>query len=398
MSKLIAKHTVIGRKIEDVFNWLERCYRHSHLRNAILAIKGRNGANRFASSNNRFVIFLVPGMNIVNGGIMSICSIASETEKLLARNGVSVAVCTAYGEPRLLRYTRFDNNADILAFSDLLPRFPSGANVLVHVPELFVQKFVSNSAFVYQRRPDIKWRFNILLQNVDLMPSKEAVDVAQQIGFTTVTINHGASADLAQSLGCAVHYLSWGLWPDQFERVKYSDKKKLIVISPDQHFAKEEIVRRMSEALPDHKIVEIQNMTYQQYKCVIKQAKFTFTFGEGLDGYFVESIFSGAIGMAIYNERFFTEDYVHLDGVFQDSFQAVTGVGDFLRRTDEESNYQITAIRQHELVSRTFVREGYLENIRGFYERYHLDWISPQLYDDRNRTRVRPLDDEKSNN
>ena len=292
MDKLIPKFLA---RIRWAFNLLiDHCYYHSRLRNKILAIKSRNRTEILLSGGKRFVVFLVPGKDMVSGGTISICSIASETQKLLARTGVSVAVCTAYGEPRMLRFTKFANDVDILAFADLLPRFPSGAKVLVQVPDLFVRKFVSDCPFVYRSRPDLTWQFNILLQNIDLTPPKEAIEVLQQIGATTATINHRASMEIAQRLGCPIHYLSWGLCPEDFERVGYSGKRKLIVISPDPHPAKFEIVRRISEALPDHKLIEIWNMTYEKYKSTIKHAKFTFTFGEGLDGYFVNQFFPAA--------------------------------------------------------------------------------------------------------
>jgi hypothetical protein len=274
----------------------------------------------------------------------------------------------------MLRYTKFDNDIDILAFADLLPRFPDGSDILVHVPELFVQKFVTDCPFVYRSRPDLNWRFNILLQNINLIPSKEAVDVLQQLGPTTATIAHQASATAAQRLGCPVHYLSWKLCPEDFERVEYSSKKKLIVISPDKHSEKLEIVRRMSESLPDHKIIRIWNMNYRKYKSVIKDAKFMFTFGEGLDGYFVESIFSGAIAMAIFSESFFPSEYRNLEGVFPDSEHAIFDIGEFLKAANRETHYKAIADRQYNLAAKTFVREEYLQNIRTFYEQCCPEW------------------------
>ena len=291
---------------------------------------------------------------------------------------MSVGVCTAYGEPRILRYTKFENDIKILAFADLLPLFPRGSEVLVHLPELFVQMFGSECQSVYRSRPDLNWSFNILLQNIDRTPPKEAVEVLQQIGPTTATIAHKASVEKVRHLGCPVHYLSWWICPEAFERVGYSAKQKLIVISPDAHPAKLEIVRRMSAALPDHKIVEIRNMTYQKYKSIIKQAKFTFTFGEGLDGYFVETIFSGGIGLAIFSERYFTSEYRQLDGVFLDDKDAVGSVAEFLKSTNREFQFKALADCQHNLVGKSFIQKEYLRNVRTFYEEYYPRWSLPQ--------------------
>jgi hypothetical protein len=362
--------------MENTLRLIDSYYRHSYLRNKILEIKSRKSIKEFGSKNRRFVIFLVPGANIVNGGILSIFSIASETQKLMAMSHVSVAVCTAYSEPRILRYTKFKNDIDIFAFTDLLQQIPSGSEVLVHVPELSVQKYVCAHSFLYHSRLDLKWRFNILLQNIDLIPPKQAVEFLQMIGPTTATIAHKAYAtpETAQRLGCPVHYLSWWVYPERFERVGYSKKRKLIAISPDLHPARSEIIRRISETLPDHKIIEIRNMTYQKFRNIIQYAKFSFTFGEGLDGYFVEQIFCGGIGMAIFNDRFFTDEYRNFDGVFLNGEDAIMGIANFIKMTNNGIQYQAVSERQYNLLARNFRREEYLKNIRVFYKIYFPGW------------------------
>jgi hypothetical protein len=354
-------------------------YRNSRLRNAIMAMRSPKPADRFASDSRRFAIFLVPGWDIVNGGYMSICSIAAETRKLLGASGVSVAVCTGYGEPRMLRFTKFDNDVELFAFEDMLTWLPSGSEVLVHVPEMLVRKSVFDHLDVHRSRSDLRWRFNILLQNIKQSPPKDVVNALQQLGLTTATIAHKASTAAAEGLGCPIHYLSWFISAEDFQRVGYASKKKLIAISPDLHPAKSEIVYRMAEALPDHKIIEIRKMTYQQYKNVIRDAKFMFTFGEGLDGYFVESIYSGAIAMAIFEDRYFTPEYRDLEGVFQDSEAATVGVADFLKTANSEANFRAIAERQYNLVARTFRRDVYRNNLKAFYAKYFPKWSSSEI-------------------
>jgi hypothetical protein len=374
MMNYAAVRSATQRRIRRAFRLLHIRYRNSLLRNAIVAMRSPKPADHFPSDGRRFAIFFVPGWDIVTGGNMSICSIAAETRKLLGANGVSVAVCTAYGQPRMLRFTKFENDVDLYAFVDMLAWFPSGSEVLIHVPELLVGLSVADCLDVYRSRPDIKWRFNILLQNIARIPAKGDVEKLQQLGFTTVTIAHQASDTRAQELCCPVHYLSWFISAEDFQRVDYSGKEKLLVISPDQHPAKSEIVRRISEALPDHKIIEIRNMTYQKYKSVIKDAKFMITFGEGLDGYFVESIFSGAIAMAIFEERYFTPEYRDLEGVFRDAQAATLGIADFLKSVNRAANFRAIAERQYNLVAMTFRRELYQDNIKAFYAKYFPEW------------------------
>ena len=163
---------------------------------------------------------------------------------------------------------------------------------------------------------------------------------------------------------CPSHFLSWFICPDDFERLDYATKEKLIIISPDVHPAKAEIVRRISECLPDHKIVEIRNMTYERYKSIIRHAKFAFTFGEGLDGYFAETIFCGGVGLAMFEDRYFTAEYRGFDGVFRDSDHAIAGVAEFLRR--QTALHGTGLWRQPNIicVARTFDRKEYERNVR----------------------------------
>ena len=244
---------------------------------------------------------------------------------------------------------------------------------------MFVQKFVSDCPSIYRSRSDVNWRFNILLQ-MDKIPQKEAVEIVKQIGPTTVTLAYKAiAAEAGQRLDCPTHFISWFISPEDFERREYFDKKPLIIISPDLHPLKSEIVRRIAEALPDHEIIEIWNMTYEKYKSTIKDAKFAFTFGEGLDGYFAETIFCGGVGMAWFDDRYFTPEFRNLDGVFRDSKHALTRVAEFLKATNNEVRYRAVADAQFELVARTFDRKEYLDNIKTFYEKYFMDSASNSM-------------------
>ena len=355
-----------------VRNQLRNRYRFSRPRNAILSMRARSRTKRFDFSNRRYVIFLTPGWNIVNGGMISILSIASETRKLLAKTGVSVAVCTAYDAPRIVRYTKFKNDFDILAFADLLPRFPVGADVLVHLPEFAVERYATSCLSVYLARADLKWRFNILLQNIDRLPAGQIIEKLATIGPVTATTAHKAYAthETARSLGCPVHLLSTWLCPEKFERSDYAGKKKVVMISPDSHPAKYRIVREIAKCLPDHRIVEIRNIPYERYREIAKKAKFAFTFGEGLDNYFVETIFSGGIAMAIFNSRFFTDEYRNLGGVFPDAESAVLHVANFLRAADNGVSYKAIADGQLDVVAKSYVQAEYLQNLKNFYETY----------------------------
>jgi hypothetical protein len=324
-----------------------------------------------AAQDSRYVVFLVPGLDEVNGGLMSIFSIAKESARHFEGQSVQVSICTALRNPPLRRYTKFDNDAKLFPFRCLIDSIRSDASVMVHAPEVAVQSMLLNKWSFYQR-DNIDWRFNILLQNIDLIPSYACVARLKELGKVTATIAHAAYANeqTAARLGCPVHFLSTWICPEAFRRTDFEEKDRLIVVSPDAHPLKRELIQRFAQKFPDHKVIEIRKMTYRQYRETTQRAKFSFSFGEGLDGYFGELIFSGGIGMTIYNDRFFTPDYEGLDGVFRNPERDLNCITDFMASANNPQSYREIAGRQFAMLSKKYVRAEYLENIRSFYAKF----------------------------
>jgi hypothetical protein len=47
-----------------------------------------------------------------------------------------------------------------------------------------------------------------------------------------------------------------------------------------------------------------------------RRAKWSLTFGEGLDGYFAEPVWSGGVAFAVFNDRFFTPAFAELETIY----------------------------------------------------------------------------------
>ncbi len=324
-----------------------------------------------SNPHKRYVIFLVRGINTVNGGWLSIFSIAKETDAFFQIHRANVGMCTALGEFPLRKYTKFDNTAVLFPFRYFIKALPNCADVLIHVPEVCVDNFLVGRISVL-RRTNVNWHFNILLQNIDGIPSPESVAALKKLGRVTATVAHEAYANdaTAAKLTCPVHFLSTWTAPEEFTCTQYKQKDRLIVISPDIHPLKRRIVAKISAALPDHEVVEIRNMTFRQYCETIQRAKFVFTFGEGLDGYFVETIFSGGVAMAIYNDRFFTSDYLGLPGIFDNLAPPFQAIVDFMKAADDPVRHRQVWEKQFAKLSGKYVRREYLGRLQSFYERY----------------------------
>lgn len=106
------------------------------------------------------------------------------------------------------------------------------------------------------------------------------------------------------------------------------------------------------------------------YKENIQSAMFTITFGEGLDGYFVESIFSGGIGVAVYNDRFFTKALQTLPFVYESYEELKERLGSDIQKCLSEGTYAGIQEKQFTELEKLYPYADYELNIRRFYENY----------------------------
>lgn len=332
----------------------------------------------FSPATEKLIVFLVPGADpftgkdTVSGGVISIVSICEETREMKNIHGAETILCTINGDALLLKHDNFENNTPVFRFAQLPAYFKSVKSLLVHVPEFMVAMF-----FERLTTADRQWlsgidqvQLNIMNQNIRLMPGPEVIDAARkEVNTVTITTAHQkyCTQDYRNHFGVPIHKLSVWISPEQYDRKAWARKENLLVVSPDQHPQKEQILAALS-AIPGLTVQIIRNLTYSQYKELIARAKWSLTFGEGLDGYLIEPVFSGAISFAVYNEQFFTPDFGALQTVYADIDLLKQSIAQDMQRfngTPEGEAYQQA---QFELCAYYYSKEQYRKNIRAFYQ------------------------------
>lgn len=327
-----------------------------------------------AAQQSRAVVFLVAGRDRVNGGIISIVSLAAESAKLKQHHGAGVFVCTVPGDPLLYRLTKFANDAVIVELELLLRTLQPGTEILVHIPEIFVERFGNSMQGLYARYPGMHWQFNILLQNIDLIPKRSQVQEFSGFGAITCTTAHKAYANeqTAEVIGCPVYHFSTWVSPEKYLRKSYAQKENLIVVSPDKHPLRKEVLASLKEGMPNYRFQVVRKLTYEQFKQLIAQAKFSLTFGEGLDGYLIEPVFAGAIGAAVYNDRFFTEDLKALPFIYSSMEELMARLPGDAASADNEQSYAGIQLRQFEQLAAYYSHDTYVSNLVSFYRKHFL--------------------------
>jgi len=344
--------------------WLKNPVRRELIHAAQRRVLDAGGA-----SPERVIVFLVPGIDMVNGGIMSIVSLADETARLSRIHGAQVYVCTVPGEPPLLRFTRFRNERTLLDFRLLLERIAPGTPVLLHIPEIFVASFVKESPGLLPLLAPLEVEYNVLLQNIDSVPARQEVEGLKRLGPVSFTAAHKsyANAYAGGFCGCPMWHLSVWISPEQYDYRPFQAKKDLVVVSPDHHPERDRILALLRSALPDFEFVVVHKLTYQEYKALVASAKFALTFGEGLDGYFVETIFSGGIGCTVYNSRFFTEEYRSLPCLYRNWQELAQQLPADIARLNREEAFTAPHRLQFQRLADDYSYDSYRGNLERFY-------------------------------
>ena len=110
-------------------------------------------------------------------------------------------------------------------------------------------------------------------------------------------------------------------------------------------------------------------MTYEQYKQTISRAKWALTFGEGLDGYFIEPVFSGSISFSVYNASYFTVDFKDMPTVYE-SYDAMSQrICRDITSLDSEPAYTNYNSRLFDLCHRYYNYGDYVRNLEAFYRK-----------------------------
>jgi len=333
----------------------------------------------YDANAKHLIIFFVPGADLftgkdnISGGVLSIASLYNESKKLEQVHAAQVIMCTFPEQPLLLKHLNFQNDITVYRTSLALNYFHNLEKVIMHVPEMFVEHmfdtFSKGEKQALKKIPHV--HLNILNQNVRLMPKPETIqelkEFAQNITITTAH-NKYCTPDLRSYYGVPLHHYSTFASPERYKLTPYHQKANLLLLSPDDPVKNQEVQDLMKKEMPELEVKVIKNLKYEDYKKLISEARWSITFGEGLDFYFIEPVFSGAISFAIYNELFFTQPFRNLRTVYSNYSDLIKDLPNALRSIDKENIYNDLHKMEFDLCADLYSYQRYQDNIKRFYE------------------------------
>lgn len=339
------------------------------------AIKIQNSYDLSNIKNTKkMIVFFIPPKNDINGGIMSIFSICKYSREICPD-----AQCVITTFPSKVTYahnTFFKNDEKIYRWEQIVNNAKNVKELIIHIPEYFSDKFstaLTNKDFKFLKQIE-NVQINILNQNIELMPKPENIKGLYKItNNVTQTIAHDryATQEVCDKWQIPTHFLSVHIDTSGYRSYAFEEKQKIIVLSPDEAPYKEAIVKKLKQELPDFKLITVENMPFDEYMDLIARAYFVISFGEGFDGYFIQPVFVGTLGIAMYNNRFFPdESWLELKNVYaaadEQENEIVNDINEISK--SKELYYNLISTIKEKL-SFLYAKELFESNLDKFYKK-----------------------------
>jgi hypothetical protein len=326
-----------------------------------------------AVKSRKLIIFMVPGGEYISGGILSIFSLHNFSREMLDTHGAEVLMSFFPGEGwATWRYVMFDNDVTIYPFEMIMSACRRAEEILLHLPEYAAPAILESIGWDRLRalRLSHGLRVNILNQNNLMMPGEEFLSRLRDcLPEATCTTAH-------KRYTTREHRLAWGLpthllpaWtaPDESPATPFETKKDLMIVSPDQSPYRERVLKRIAAELPHIELKQISRMRYQDYLELEKSAKWSLTFGEGLDGYLLGVTLRGGLGLAVFNEDFFTPEYRGLRTVFPGYDALEGGVVEVIKSLDNKAAFEECNAAMRPILEATWSPKLTREALRNYY-------------------------------
>ena len=334
--------------------------------------------------SKRIIVFFVPtDIESISGGVLSITSILKETKHLRKIHNCNVYASFLPGVVgEYYKYNKFESDLVIFDFEQITNKFKKLEYLELQIPDIFIFFFNKNNIdckILFDWITNVEnVKINLMNQNEVLMPNLEIINNLRQItNNITMTVAHEnyATQEKRNFYGLPIHLYSPWTSPTPYEFLEFDKKENIIVVSPDlidqkiylTKITKEEILIKLKNELPEFEIVIIQNMSYINYKNIISKAKFAITFGEGLDGYFCEPIFSGSISFAVYNNIFFKTDFYELKTIYSSFEDLYFRIVDDIKLLNSNNNFKNYNTELNNKISKIYSLDRLKNNIKSYY-------------------------------
>ncbi len=328
------------------------------------------------------IVFLVPPEAGVTGGLMSIYSLCHTSREICPDSVCLVVTWPAFATHASNRH--FKNSEKVYRWKQIVSEGRSVERMVFHVPEFYAGRLrdsldAQDVAFL-KAIPEL--HINILNQNIDLMPQPAELRGLLELtpNLTQTTAHHRyATQSVCNRWGIPAHLFSVHIDVSAYRPVPFCQKRKTLVLSPDQSPHRDAILARLKEGLPDYRQVVVRGLTFGQYMELVAHSRFSVTFGEGFDGYFADPFQVGGLGVAVYNDVFFPDrSWLEMRNVYVSPEQMLERIVEDIRFLEANpQEYEALSTVARERLRGLYRFDEFKDNLRRFYRGDYDFWPDP---------------------
>lgn len=281
----------------------------------------------------KVMVIVIPERNIMSGGIYSLFSIAQHLRRLKRYHDHEIIIMTRPTRQRLtyFRNTNFTNSENVYRFEQItLCR--AAREIYLHIPEYAIDTFATDLS-AYEREYLLskeKLHINVLNQNIRLMPPQKHFDALREMcGGMSQSVAHHAyfTQEIADKYNLPTLLLPAFTDLSAYPPATFDEKEKLIIYSPDFAAHKSKCIDLIARNLPEFRLLEIQDITFDEFMDLATRCMFSISFGEGFDGYLAQPIHQGGISFTVYNDEFFpSAHFKNYFNIFKDEEEMTTDI------------------------------------------------------------------------
>ena len=328
---------------------------------------------RAAEEARSLLITIIPEHNEMSGGIYSFFSIAKTLYSLRARHHYTSIMMTRPNEldETYVRQKHFRNCEDIFRFQQVL-RCNQVETLYVLLPEYATIEFsdyITKDKDIYHYLKSRRnFYVNILNQNVELMPPPSAFSRLRAIatGLSQSVAHH---AYFRQTL-TDTYNLPTLLLPaytdlSDYMTIPRAEKRKLIIYSPDDSKLKQHILQDLRHKLPEYQLLEIRNMSFDDYMHYATICRYAITFGEGFDGYLAQPSNQGGVAFAAHNSNYFPDhDFSAYKNIFRDEQDMYQRISQTIQELDDsDDQYAMVTAKMRTLYESLYSPDKYRSQV-----------------------------------
>jgi len=297
-------------------------------------------------NKRKLIIFFIPGIQSVTGGVLQIFTLHRLTREFFKNSDTDALICWLPREGwESYKFSGFNNDVTIFRLKSILKICCQDCELLFHLPEYAAMTTLEQIGWkkLASMREKHGLKINILNQNIVRMLDPEEVGKLKKIfpDMTSTAGNPvGASKEQRQRLGIPLHLLPTWYYPDDAPWQEYESKKNLMIVSPDQDPHRDLVLDAIRHAIPELEIRVVQGLKYEEYLGLERSAKWSLTFGEGLDGYFYGPVLRGGVSFAVRNNTFDVLGFNKIKSVYHSYKEMVDRIGEDILELDSKQNYE----------------------------------------------------------